>query len=152
MQITSSDFEHMEPIPFRFGRKGQDINPSLTFSEIPEDAQSLALIVDDPDAPNGTFTHWILYNMSPATLQIVEGQLPISGEQGFNDYSQQTYGGPMPPYGTHRYIFKLLALDEQLEFEENTKVDRATFETAIEGHILAQAELVGTFSADQTDD
>lgn len=150
MQITSSDFQNNEPIPQKFSRDGEDINPSLTFSEIPDGARSLALTVEDPDAPNGLFTHWILYNMSPGTLQIVEGELPVSGRQGVNDYGEETYGGPKPPSGTHRYIFKLLALDEQLDLEDEDngiKVDRATLYSAMEGHIIEEAEIIGTFSA-----
>lgn len=148
MQITSSDFENLEAIPAKYSRDGEDINPSLTFSEIPDNTQSLLLIVDDPDAPNGTFTHWILYNMSPGTLQIVEGELPISGIQGQNDYGENTYGGPKPPSGTHRYFFKLYALDTSLSFEDETKpVDRTAVDNAIEGHVIETAELIGTYSA-----
>lgn len=147
MQITSSDFQDMEPLPERFSRDGENINPSLTFSEIPPEAESLALIVDDPDAPTGTFTHWILYNMSPATLQIVEGELPVSGIQGFSDYGEDSYGGPQPPSGTHRYFFKLFALDKMLEFEEGIAVNRAAIDAAMEGHIIDQAHITGTYSA-----
>jgi Raf kinase inhibitor-like YbhB/YbcL family protein len=147
MQITSSDFDNMDPLPERFGRDIENINPSLTFSEIPKGTESLALIVDDPDAPSQTFTHWILYNMSPATLQIVEGELPISGVQGFSDYDEPTYGGPKPPSGTHRYFFKLFALDKMLEFEEGSKVDRAAIDDAMDGHIIEEVEIIGTYSA-----
>jgi Raf kinase inhibitor-like YbhB/YbcL family protein len=149
MQITSSDFQNMEPLPERFGRDIENINPSLTFSEIPLEAQSLLLIVDDPDAPSGTFTHWILYNMSPATLQIVEGELPISGIQGFSDYGEDSYGGPQPPSGTHRYVFKLVALDKMLEFEEGVKVDRAAIDQAIRDHVVEEAQIIGTYSANR---
>lgn len=154
MQITSSDFANNEPIPSKFSRDGEDINPSLTFSEIPENAQSLALIVEDPDAPVGLYTHWILYNMSPSTLQVMEGQLPLSGGiQGFSDYDEQTYGGPKPPAGsgTHRYFFKLFALDEMLDLTDEDvgiKVDRAKLYEAMDGHIIEQAEIIGTYSAD----
>ncbi len=111
MQITSSDFQNNDPLALKFSRDGEDINPSLTFSEIPAGAQSLALIVEDLGAPSGVFTHWILYNMSPGTLQIVEGELPVSGRQGVNDYDEESYGGPKPPSGTHRYLFKLFCHD-----------------------------------------
>jgi Raf kinase inhibitor-like YbhB/YbcL family protein len=147
MQVTSSDFQDMEPLPERFSRDGENINPSLTFSEIPPEAESLVLIVDDPDAPVGTFTHWILYNMSPGTLQIVEGELPATGIQGFSDYGEDSYGGPKPPSGTHRYFFRLFALDKMLEFEEGTKVDRVAIDEAMEGHIIEEAEIIGTYSA-----
>lgn len=150
MQITSTDFQNQEPIPEKFSRDGENINPSLTFSQIPENAASLALVVEDPDAPNGIFTHWILYNMSPGTLQIPEAELPLSGLQGTNDYDEETYGGPQPPSGTHRYFFKLFALDTMLDLvdeDEGMKVDRQTLYAAMEGHVLETAEIVGTYSA-----
>lgn len=145
MQITSTNFQNNEPIPERFSRDGDDINPSLTFSEIPEKTQSLALIIEDPDAPSGTFTHWILYDMTPGVLQIVEGELPISGNQGLNDYGQASYGGPKPPSGTHRYFFKLFALDTMLE--PNVALDRTALYQAIDGHIIDQAQIIGAYSA-----
>lgn len=145
MQITSSSFDTNDAIPERFSRDNQDINPALTFSEIPEDTQSLALIVEDPDAPNGTFTHWIVYNMTPGVLQIVEGELPISGQQGITDYGEEKYGGPKPPSGTHRYFFKLFALDTMLEFSEAP--NRAALYEALDGHVIEDAEIVGTFTA-----
>lgn len=150
MQITSSDFADQEPIPAKFSRDDQNINPSLTFSEIPEDAQSLALIVEDPDSPSGVFTHWILYNMSPTTLQIVEGELPISGMQGRNDFGEDDYGGPQPHSGTHKYEFKLLALDTMLEFDYGSEVNADAFRRAVEGHVIDQVKLTGTFSAPDT--
>ena len=150
MQITSSDFQNLESIPLKFSHGGENINPSLTFSEIPADAQSLVLIVEDPDAPGGIFTHWILFNMSPATLQIVQGQLPVSGVQGLNDAHQNSYYGPNPPSGTHRYFFKLFALDEMLEFEESSSVDSKKIYEAMDGHIIDKAELIGTFSPDNS--
>lgn len=137
----------MEPVSARFSRDGEDINPSLTFSEIPEGAESLALVVEDPDAPSGLFTHWILYNMTPGTLQIVEGELPVSGLQGFNDYGEDSYGGPKPPSGTHRYMFKLFALDTMLEFDEGIEVNRQALYDAMESHILEEARIIGTYSA-----
>lgn len=145
MQITSTNFDINDAIPARFSRNGDDINPSLTFSEIPEDTESLALIVEDPDAPGGTFTHWILYDMTPGVLQIVEGELPISGVQGTNDYGETSYGGPMPPSGTHHYIFKLFALDKMIEPEST--LDSQSLYKAMDGHIVDQTEISGTYSA-----
>lgn len=148
MQVTSSDFQNGEPIPPKYSHDGENINPPLTFSEIPEEAQSLALIVEDPDSPNGVFTHWILYNMSPGTLQIIEGELPISGVQGVNDAQERSYFGPKPHSGTHRYFFKLLALDAMLEIdEEETPVTREVFYKNVDSHLIKTAELMGTFSA-----
>lgn len=145
MQITSTNFQNNEPIPARFSRDGEDINPSLTFSELPEDARSLTLIMEDPDAPEDTFTHWIIYDMTPGVLQIVEGEMPISGKQGLNDYGETGYGGPKPPSGTHRYFFKLFALDTMLE--PNTAVDRTVLYQAMDGHVIDQAQIIGTYGA-----
>lgn len=145
MQITSTNFDDNDAIPAKFSRDGGDVNPSLTFSEIPEKAESLALIVEDPDAPGGVFTHWIIYNMTPGVLQIVEGELPISGTQGMNDYGETAYGGPKPPSGTHRYFFKLFALDTMLESEN--PLDRENLYEAMESHIIDQAQIIGTYSA-----
>src|SRR5262249_51196814 len=110
MTITSTAFQNNDPIPPEYGYDGRNVNPPLTFSEVPAEAKSLLLIVEDPDAPNGTFTHWILYNMSPATLQILEGQLPLGAQQATNDFGTPGYGGPKPPPGKpHRYVFRLFA-------------------------------------------
>src|SRR5690606_7776933 len=108
--------------------------------------KSLVLIVEDPDAPSGTFTHWILYDISPATLQIMEGELPIGAKQAMNDYEAVEYGGPRPPDGTHRYFFKLFALDATLD-ETQPEDRRDDVYVAMDGHIIDQAELVGLFSA-----
>lgn len=148
MQITSADFQDKEQIPPKFSHDGENINPSLTFSEIPDKAVSLALIVEDPDSPNGTFNHWILYDMSPGTLQIIEGELPLSGIQGINDADERSYFGPKPHAGTHRYVFKLLALDKMLEIdEEETPVISEVFYDAVDGHVVETASVVGTFTA-----
>lgn len=146
MQITSTYFQQGEPIPARFSCDGENINPALTFSEIPDKTESLVLIIEDPDAPNGLFTHWILYNMSPGTLQIVDGEVPLSGQQGLNDRGETCYTGPKPPSGSHRYYFKLFALDTMIE--NGNKVDREALYNAMDGHIVEQAEIMGTFSAD----
>lgn len=146
MQITSTNFDNLDPLPSQFSRDGDNINPALTFSEIPEAAETLALIVEDPDAPNGVFTHWILYNMLPGTLQITEGELPLSGEQGLNDWGEQAYGGPQPPSGTHRYFFRLYALDTTIDTPE--PLNREAFYTAIQDHTIDHAEIISTFSAE----
>ncbi|MGI9027804.1 MAG: YbhB/YbcL family Raf kinase inhibitor-like protein [Candidatus Saccharimonadales bacterium] len=145
MQITSTYFQDGEPIPERFSRKGEDINPAVTFSEISPEAKSLALVIEDPDAPNGIFTHWILYNMSPGTLQITDGELPVSGQQGRNDYGDTKYGGPQPPSGTHRYFFKLFALDTMLSTDSEFK--RPEFDEAIDGHVIDEVSIMGIYSA-----
>lgn len=144
MTISSAAFDDNEEIPTRFGRSFDDINPPLSFTEIPLDTVSLALIVDDPDAPGGTFTHWVVYNITPEEMDIGEGKTPKGAVRGVNDYGKFGYGGPMPPSGTHRYKFKLYALDRLIDVEEATSED---LEEAMEGHILAKAELTGLFSA-----
>src|SRR5690606_39692385 len=99
MNITSTVFQNNESLDSKYSYDGDNVNPPLTFSEIPQEAASLALIMDDPDAPSGTFTHWILFNLSPSTLQILEGQMPETGILGKNDYGEVAYGGPKPPSG-----------------------------------------------------
>ena len=141
MKLTSSDFEHMEKIPSKFTGDGQDINPNLEISEIPENAKSLVLIIDDPDAPMGTWDHWLVWNISPKTSLIPENSIP--GIQGKNSWGKNDYGGPMPPSGSHRYFFKLYALDIKLDLSEGTSAEE--LEKAMQEHILDKAELVGLY-------
>jgi Raf kinase inhibitor-like YbhB/YbcL family protein len=142
MTITSTAFQPGEPIPAKHSLDGGNTSPPLTFSEVPVEAKSLALTVEDPDAPTGTFTHWIIYNFSPATLQIMEGQTPDTARQAKNDFGNKRYDGPKPPNGTHHYHFKLFALDLMLDGVIN---NRADLYGAMEGHVLDSAELVGTY-------
>ena len=146
MHVTSTAFQHGEPIPKEHSHAGDNISPPLTFSEVPAEAKSLVLIVEDPDAPNGTFTHWIIYNMSPATMQLAAGGLPLEGTQATSDWGEQKYNGPAPPHGTHKYNFKLFALDTELAGIRPTDKRKPIFE-AMDGHIIDQAELSGTYSA-----
>lgn len=147
MTITSVAFDDNEEIPSRFGRAFEDISPPLSIAEIPTDAASLALIMDDPDAPGGTFTHWVVYNITPEEMDLDEGGLPEGAISGINDYGELGYGGPMPPSGTHHYVFKLYALDEQLNIgDEATSED---LEEAMEGHVITEAKLTGLYSAEQ---
>lgn len=146
MTITSTAFQDNDHIPEEYSYDGRNINPPLTFSEIPEDTKSLVLIVDDPDAPGGTFTHWILYDMSPATLQVLEAELPIGAKQATNDYGNAGYGGPRPPSGTHRYYFKLFALDSTLDNVREQDKSAQVFQ-AMDGHIIDQTQIIGLFSA-----
>lgn len=140
MKISSPDFEHNEMIPSQFTCDGEDINPTLNIEDIPPEAKSLALIVDDPDAPMGTWVHWVVYDI-PLTSQIQQDS--IHGKQGTNDFRKKNYGGPCPPSGTHRYFFKLYALDQELNLEEG--LSKRDVETAMEGHIVAHAELIGLY-------
>ncbi len=140
MKISSPEFEHNEMIPSQFTCDGEDINPTLIIEDIPLETKSLALIVDDPDAPMGTWVHWVVYDI-PVTNQIQEDSIP--GKQGMNDFRKKDYGGPCPPSGTHRYFFKLYALDQELNLDEG--LSKRDAENAMEGHILAQAELIGLY-------
>ena len=143
MKITSSAFQEGGNIPSKFTCDGGDRSPPLQIAEIPSSAKSLALIVDDPDAPSGLFTHWIVWNISPQTNEIAEGSAP-NGVQGTSDFGKSGYGGPCPPPGTHRYYFRIFALDRELNLPSGTK--RNQLDAAIKGHVVAQAELMGRYS------
>jgi Raf kinase inhibitor-like YbhB/YbcL family protein len=143
MKIYSPEFNDNAMIPTKFTCQGQDINPQLLFEDIPEDAQSLVLIMDDPDAPMGTWVHWVLFNMPVDVTGIPEDSVPDNAVQGLNSWPKNNYGGPCPPSGTHRYFFKLYALDSELELDDTaTKKD---VEQAMQGHIIERAEYVGLF-------
>src|SRR5438132_8798139 len=114
MKITSPVFKDGEKIPKDYTRDGADKSPPLHLEQVPEKAKSLAVIVDDPDAPSGTFNHWLLFNLDPKTKQIKEDCVPVMATQGRNDYGEVGYGGPRPPSGEHRYFFKAFALDSVL--------------------------------------
>lgn len=144
MVITTTAMQLTGEIRKEYTCDGEDKSPSLTFSEVPDTAESLTLIMDDPDAPNGTFTHWLLYDMSPGTLQLIENTPPAVGKAGKNGFGKLGYGGPCPPSGTHHYHFKLFALDAMLELPEGA--DRQSLESAMEGHVIDQAEMVGTYA------
>lgn len=142
MKIESLDFKEGKPIPSEFTCDGANVSPALVFEDVPVEAKSLALIMDDPDAPMGTFVHWVVWNIPPGTKQISKGE-KITYPQGKTDFGKQGYGGPCPPSGTHRYFFKLYALDVVLDLEKGaTKVD---LEEAMKGHIVAEAKLMGTY-------
>jgi len=143
MIITSPAFNEGEPIPVQFSCDGDDFSPELVWSGIPEGTASLALIMDDPDAPVGTWVHWVLFNLPADSTGLSEGVTGL-GEDGQNSWNQTGYGGPCPPGGTHRYFFKLYALDISLDLEVGATVQ--SLESAMEGHILDQAELIGTFT------
>lgn len=148
MKIESQAFQADGMIPTSYSCDGQDTSPPLSWDAPPEGAQSLALIVDDPDAPGRTFVHWVLYDIPPETQQLPEGvgseSTPGGGIQGKNDFGNIGYGGPCPPSGSHRYFFKLYALDRQLGLD--TGATKAQLEAAMSGHILATAELIGRYS------
>jgi hypothetical protein len=143
LKITSPAFVTNGFIPARFTCDGNDINPPLEISHVPAEAKSLALIVDDPDAPVGMWVHWVVWNIDPTTLEIAEDNVPRTASQGKNDWKRNTYGGPCPPSGVHRYFFKLYALDTRLNL--GTGAAKTDLEKAMHGHILAKAELIGLY-------
>ncbi len=144
MRITSPDFQNGNPIPAIYTCVGKNINPELRFSDLPPGTQSLALIMDDPDAPSGTFLHWTLWDIPPETSRIGENSRPATAVEGKTGRGKPGYVGPCPPSGTHRYFFRLYALNTLLSLAPGS--DRATLEAAMQGHILGEAELIGTFS------
>jgi hypothetical protein len=144
MKITTPAFQEGGNIPSKFTCDGADANPALRFEGVPAEAKSLALIVDDADAPGGLFTHWLVWNIDPTTTTVEENSAPANGVQGKNDFGKSGYGGPCPPSGTHRYFFKVFALDRQLDLAAGSK--RAQLDAQMRGHIMAQGELMGRCS------
>jgi len=140
MRITSPDFENNQFIPKKFTCQGEDVNPSLIIEGIPKETKSLALIMDDPDAPMGTWVHWVVFDI-PVINRIEENSIP--GKQGRNNFGRENYGGPCPPSGTHRYFFKVYALDTVLNLAEG--ISKGALEKAMQGHILDKAELIGLY-------
>lgn len=143
MKISSSAFENNGMIPLEYTCDGSDISPPLMISEVPKEAKSLAIIMDDPDAPMGTFTHWVVWNISPQKTQFTKGE-KISFPQGKTSFGNKSYGGPCPPGGTHRYFFKLYALDLILNLKESSS--KADLEKAMAGHIIDESSLIGKYS------
>ncbi|HVL11255.1 MAG TPA: YbhB/YbcL family Raf kinase inhibitor-like protein [Gemmata sp.] len=152
LTLTSPAFAHGHDIPSDYTCEGGDVSPRLDWSGVPAGAKSLALIVDDPDAPDPaapkmTWVHWVLYNIPPATTRLPEAvepdSLPAGIREGKNDWKRTGYGGPCPPVGRHRYFFKLYALDAVLP--EMTSPTKAELERAMNGHVLEKAELMGTY-------
>lgn len=144
MKITSSSFAHNQNIPPKYTCDGENINPPLQFSDIPADAKSLVLISDDPDAPMGTWVHWILWNIDPKTTEISEKSVPAGAIEGTTSFGETGYGGPCPPSGVHRYFFKLYALDTKLDLPISAK--KEDLEKAMQQHILASAEMIGLYT------
>ncbi len=144
MELESTAFNNGEEIPSMFTCDGEGINPELIFKDIPKETKSLALIMDDPDATRGvTWDHWVMWNISPDTVSIKEGSVPAGAVQGQNSWPQNEYGGPCPPHGSHRYYFKLYALDTVLNL--STTAESLDLVSAMQGHIIEQAELMGRY-------
>jgi Raf kinase inhibitor-like YbhB/YbcL family protein len=144
LKISSPVFANNGDIPAKYTCAGKDVNPPLLIEEVPAKAKSLALIVDDPDAPRGTWVHWVLWNINPGTGEIREGTVPAGALQGLNDFRVNEYRGPCPPSGTHRYFFKVYALDAALNISRNST--KADLEKAMRGHIIGQAQIIGLYS------
>ncbi|HZE07558.1 MAG TPA: YbhB/YbcL family Raf kinase inhibitor-like protein [Gemmatimonadaceae bacterium] len=151
LKISSSAFAPNGAIPSKYTCEGADISPPLEWSGAPDGTRSFALVVDDPDAPDPAkpqmvYVHWVMYNIPASTTKLAENAaktgLPEGTMQGNNDWKKPTWGGPCPPIGRHRYFFKLYALDTQLSLSKPTK---AQLEKAMQGHTLANAELIGTY-------
>lgn len=147
MEIRSSAFPDGGMIPKQYTCDGQNVSPPLEWTGVPAQAKSLVLIVDDPDAPQGTFTHWVVFNL-PATAKglpegVGQGAIEGAGRQGRNDFKKSAYGGPCPPSGVHRYFFKLYALGADLELDESAT--KSQVETAMDGNILAEGALIGKY-------
>ena len=148
VQITSSAFSNGGMIPKRYTCDGTDVSPDLAWTGIPEGTRSLALICDDPDAPVGTWVHWVLFNIPPDETKLTadvgpEASLGSGAIHGTNDFRRLGYGGPCPPGGTHRYYFKLYALDTRLDLQSGAT--KAQVEDAMKGHILAEGRLMGKY-------
>ena len=148
IKITSSAFEEGGLIPPKYTCDGADISPPLQWDAVPEGTGSIALISDDPDAPMGTWVHWVLFNLPADTKELAENipadrALPNGAKQGTSDFGRIGYGGPCPPSGTHRYFFKIYALDTQLDLAADAK--KPELLKAMEGHILGQGQLIGKY-------
>jgi Raf kinase inhibitor-like YbhB/YbcL family protein len=149
MQVSTKSFSAGGDIPKRYTCDGADISPQLSWSEAPAGTRSLVLIADDPDAPRGTWTHWVVYDLPPGTRELAEGagkgdQLPGGGSQGRNDFGKTGYNGPCPPPGKpHRYFFRIFTLDKMLGLKPGAS--RKELEAAMQGHVLGQGEVMGRY-------
>ena len=149
MKLSGPSFENQQPIPAKHTGEGADVSPALKWEGAPSSTKSFALICDDPDAPGGTWVHWVIYNIPAGTTElpeaVVKSDAVAGAKQGVNDFGKVGYNGPMPPRGAgrHRYFFKLCALKSELDLKP--RATKAQLEAAMKGQILAQAELVGTY-------
>jgi len=143
MRLWSPVFTENGKIPPEYTCDGKDVSPPLRIENIPEKSRSLALIVDDPDAPGGTWVYWIVWNIPPSTAEIPSGSVPKGAMQGLNSFKTTEYGGPCPPSGSHRYYFKMYALDADLSVPG--RATKADLERAMSGHVLAEAQAMGRY-------
>jgi len=143
LTVSSPVFKNNGTIPSKYTCDGANVTPPLFLEHVPAGAKSLALIVDDPDAPAGIWVHWVLWNIHPETKEITENSVPKGAQQGMNDFRKQAYSGPCPPSGTHRYVFKIYALDTI--FNMSPDATKADLEKAMKGHIIEQAYVTGLY-------
>ncbi|HLD20407.1 MAG TPA: YbhB/YbcL family Raf kinase inhibitor-like protein [Patescibacteria group bacterium] len=143
MKIESSVFSPNAPIPSKYSCDGENISPPLILSDVPQNTESIAIILDDPDAPSGTWIHWLIWNISPSILEIVENSVPQGAVEGITSFGTAGYGGPCPPSGNHRYVFKAFALDTVLDL--GPEANKQALERALDGHILDSTELIGLY-------
>lgn len=146
--VSAPTFKRGMPIPVKYGYHQQNISPELRIADVPAQARSLVLIVDDPDSPSGLWTHWLLWNVPPGTTDIAEGQVPANAVQGKNNFGNVRYDGPTPPLGMHRYYFHLSALDTTLSLPAGST--RADLQKAAQGHVLQETETFGTYRSGLT--
>lgn len=144
MNLTSTAFTNNSILPSQYACDGAGFNPPLQISEVPTNAQSLVLIMDDPDAPAGTYVHWLVWNIDPQTKEILSDSLPNGAISGTNSAGRTDYVPPCPPSGSHRYIFKLYALDTKIDLTPNAGKDN--LEQSMQGHVLDSVELIGLYS------
>lgn len=144
INITSSVFQNGVNIPQKYGCRGENINPPLSINHVPAEAKSLVLIVDDPDAPGGTWNHWLVWNINPRQEKIEENSSPRGAVTGINDFGKANYGGPCPPSGVHRYFFRLYALNSLLNLSPTAR--RGDLNQAMEGKIIGQGQLMGRYA------
>jgi hypothetical protein len=146
MEVTSPDFKNNMEMPVNSHFYKGNKRPSLLIKDLPPGVKSLAIIVDDPDAPGKTWVHWIIWNL-PVVNEISSDSLPSQAVEGLNDYGRIGYGGPAPPSGTHRYLFNVYALDTLLELDSSSSTIKQDLIRAMKGHVIAEARLTGLFSA-----
>ncbi len=144
MKLQSPNFKNNGYIPSKHTCDGYDVSPALQITDVPENTNSLALIVEDPDAEGKDFTHWLVWNISPSEIFINEGQVPVNAVQGINDFGNIGYDGPCPPSGIHRYFFQLHALNDFLNLKEGSKKDE--LKKIIQDKIIASAKLIGLYA------
>lgn len=144
MKIEIEAFANGQLIPSRFSKEGGNVSPGIAFRDVPRGAKSLALVLDDPDAPRGLFTHWVVYNIDPTLGGFHENQVPEVATQGKNSWGETSYGGPQPPDREHRYYFHLYALDVPLPMQPGA--DRAELLRRMEGHVMDHVDYMGRFA------